>query len=226
MRIIIGEEDVLVAKDLKEIVELFGNEVVGIGKNKEDIIRMIDQYIPDLLLQDINRDQPSVGIEVGQYVLENYSFPHIYLTANTEIGIVEEALKTKPVGYIIKPFIPVKIYSAIQIALDHFRDHHEHEILTIKDGYSIVKLPYYTIKYLKSDNIYVEIHTSKKVFIIRESLDKIFQMLDKNLFIRTHRSYIIHRHHIKYLESSQIWINGTSIPISRKYLPTIRSIFI
>lgn len=225
MRILIGEDNVLTAEYLKDIVESFGNEVVGIGHNKEDMIRMIDKYIPDLLLQDISMVQATDGIEVGRYVLENYSFPHIYITAHSDKNIVEKALVTKPVGYVIKPFIPMNVYSAIQIALDHFRDHHEQEILTIKDGYNLIKLPYYSIQYLKSDNVYIEIHTSKKVYIVRDSLEQIHLKLDQNLFLRTHRSYIVNRHHVENLGSNLMGIKGTTIPISRKYQAIIRSLF-
>lgn len=224
MRILIGEDDVLTAEYLKDIVESFGNEVVGIGHNKEDMIRMIDKYIPDLLLQDISMVQATDGIEVGKYVLENHSFPHVYITAHSDKNIVEKALVTKPVGYIIKPFVAMNIYSAIQIAMDHYRDHHEQEILTIKDGYNLIKLPYYSIQYLKSDNVYIEIHTSKKVYIVRDSLEQIHLKLDQNLFLRTHRSFIVNRHHIQNVGSNQIDIKGTTIPISRKYHAIIRSV--
>ncbi len=225
MRILIGEDDVLTAGYLKDVVESFGNEVVGIGHNKEDIIRMIDKYIPDLLMQDISMVQASDGIEVGRYVLENYSFPHIYITAHSNKNIIEKALATKPVGYVIKPFVPMNVYLAIQIALDHFRDHHEQEILTIKDGYNLIKLPYYSIQYLKSDNIYIDIHTSKKVYIVRDSLEQIHLKLDQNLFLRTHRSYIVNRHHVENIGSNLLDIKGTTIPISRKYQAIIRSLF-
>lgn len=225
MRILIGEDDVLTAGYLKDVVESFGNEVVGIGHNKEDIIRMIDKYIPDLLMQDISMVQTTDGIEVGRYVLENYSFPHIYITAHSDKNIIEKALATKPVGYVIKPFVPMNVYLAIQIALDHFRDHHEQEILTIKDGYNLIKLPYYSIQYLKSDNVYIDIHTSKKVYIVRDSLEQIHLKLDQNLFLRTHRSYIVNRHHVENLGSNLLDIKGTTIPISRKYQAIIRSLF-
>ncbi|MDP2336970.1 MAG: response regulator, partial [Bacteroidota bacterium] len=75
MRILIGEDEVLTAEYLKDIVESFGNKVVGIGHNKEDLIRLIDNYNPDLLLQDICMHNETDGIEIGNYVLENYSFP-------------------------------------------------------------------------------------------------------------------------------------------------------
>ncbi len=225
MRILIGEDEVLTAEYLKDIIESYGNEVVGIGHNKEEVIRMIDKFIPDMLLQDICMNETNDGIDIGRYVLENYSFPHIYVTAHSDQHIVEKALETKPVGYVIKPFIPINVFSAIQIALDHYRDHHEQEVLTIKNGYNIIKLPYYSILYIKSDNIYIEIHTSKKVFIIRDSLEQIHQRLDPDLFLRTHRSYIINRHHVENMGANLIYIKGIAIPISRKYQAIIRSIF-
>lgn len=224
MKILIGEDEILTAEHLKDIVEYYGNEVVGIGHNKMDLIRMIDKYVPDMLLQDISMNEATDGIEVGRYVLENYSFPHIYVTAHSDKNMVERALVTKPVGYVIKPFIPMNVYSAIQIAMDHFKDHHEQEILTVKDGYNLIKLPYYSIHYLKSDNIYVEIHTSKKVYIIRKSLEQIHQKLDKNLFIRTHRSYLVNLHHVENLSSNMICIKGNTLPISRSYQSLIRSL--
>ena len=225
MRILIGEDEVLTAKCLKCVVESFGYEVVGIGHNKENVIRMIDKYIPDMLLQDINMDESSDGIDVGRYVLENYSFPHIYVTAHSDIHIVKKALETKPVGYIIKPFVPIMVYTAIQIAMDHYKDHHEQEILTIKDGYNMVKLPYYSIQYLKADNVYVEIHTSKKVYIVRDTLEQFHQKLDQNLFFRTHRSYLVNRHHVENMGPNFLSMKGATIPLSRKYQASIRSLF-
>jgi len=225
MRILIGEDEVLTAEHLKDIVESYGNQVVGIGHNKEDMIRMIDKYLPDMLLQDISMNAATDGIEIGRYVLENYSFPHIYVTGHSDKNMVEKALVTKPVGYVIKPFVPMNVYSALQIAIDHYRDHHEQEILTIKDGYNLIKLPYYSIQYLKSDNIYIEIYTTKKVYIVRDSLEQIHRKLDQTLFLRTHRSYIVNRHHIENFCSNQIRIKGVTIPISRKYSANIRSLF-
>lgn len=222
MRIVIGEDEVLIAEHLADIVKSFKHEVVGIGHSKAMIIELIDKLNPDLILLDIRMEHEYDGIEIGNYIKQNSAVPFIYITAHSDKNIIEKALPTKPSGYIIKPFKPMDVYTAIQIASDKFRDSKTDNFLMLKDKHQKVKVYTYNITFMKADNNYVEIHTHHKIYIDRNSLENLNDKLQSEDFIRVHRSYIINKTYIKALTTNEVEIDGFKLPISRSYFPLLK----
>jgi len=226
MRIVIGEDEILIAEHLADIVKSFNHQVVGIGHYKAEIIELITKLKPDLILLDIRMEHEYDGIEIGKYVQYNLAIPFIYITAHSDKAIIEKALPTKPSGYIIKPFKPMDVYTAIHIASDKFRNPKTDNFLMLKDGIKQVKVFYYNIIFMKADNNYVEIHTSNKIYIDRNSLENLNEKMQSEDFIRIHRSFIINKTHIKSLTINEIEIGNQKLPISRNYLPLLKQFFI
>jgi DNA-binding LytR/AlgR family response regulator len=222
MRILIGEDDILIAEHLKDIVKSFGYDVIAIAHNKEDILKLIDKHKPNLALLDIRMEGRYDGIEVGEYVLNNYNFPVIYITAHSDNDIIQKALKTKPNGYIIKPFKAMDIYTAMNIAVENFTSKKTEKFILIKDGYNTIKIFLYEIIYLKSDNNYVEIITGKRTYVERISLENILSTINSEDFIRVHRSFAINTTHLKELKSSNVVVGDHLIPVSRKFLKSVK----
>jgi DNA-binding LytR/AlgR family response regulator len=96
----------------------------------------------------------------------------------------------------------------------------------LKDGIKQVKVFYYNIIFMKADNNYVEIHTSNKIYIDRNSLENLNDKMQSEDFIRIHRSYIVNKNHIKSLTINEIEIGNQKLPISRNYLPLLKQVFI
>jgi len=117
IRILIVEDEALVAEDLKEMLQGFGYEVPGIADTGEKAIALADEHQLDLVLMDINLAGEMDGITAGGQIRSQWKIPLIYVTAFATQAIIDRAKKTKPSGYILKPFNERQIQTAIEIAL-------------------------------------------------------------------------------------------------------------
>jgi len=117
IRIIIVEDEALVAEDLKEMLLGLGYEVSGTAKTGEKAIALAAEHRPDLVLMDINLSGAMDGITAGGEIRSRWSIPIIYVTAFATQAIIDRAKKTTPSGYILKPFNERQIQTALEIAL-------------------------------------------------------------------------------------------------------------
>jgi PAS domain S-box-containing protein len=120
IRILIVEDEALVAEDLKEMLLGLGYEVPGIAKTGEKAIALAGEHQPDLVLMDINLSGAMDGINAGGEIRSRWGIPIIYVTAFATPTIIDRAKKTNPSGYILKPFNERQIQTAIQIGLYNF----------------------------------------------------------------------------------------------------------
>jgi|GEM_PF-1736742 PAS domain S-box-containing protein len=117
IKILIVEDESLVAEDLKEMLLEFGYEVPGIADTGETAVALADKHRPDLVLMDINLASAMDGIAAGGEIRSRWGIPIIYVTAFAAPEIIDRAKKTTPSGYIIKPFNKRQIQTTVEIAL-------------------------------------------------------------------------------------------------------------
>ncbi|MDO8841792.1 response regulator [Methanocalculus sp.] len=117
IRILVVEDEALVAQDLKEMLQGLGYEVPGIAKTGERAIALAGEHQPDLVLMDINLASEMDGITAGGEIRSRWGIPIIYVTAFATQVIIDRAKKTSPAGYILKPFNERQIQTALEIAL-------------------------------------------------------------------------------------------------------------
>ena len=103
MRVLIVDDDKLVALSLKTIIESDEDiEVAGIGKSGEDAIELFDEHLPDVLLMDIRMSGMS-GLEAGEKILIKHKDAKIlYLTTFNDDEYIVKAISIGAKGYIIK----------------------------------------------------------------------------------------------------------------------------
>ncbi len=116
-KILIVEDEGIVARDIKHRLETLGYDVVGITGNGKDALNITNEQNPDLILMDIMLTGDLDGIETAKQIHDEYNIPFIYLTAYYDDEILEKASGTQPAGYITKPFNDVGLHAAIQLAL-------------------------------------------------------------------------------------------------------------
>lgn len=132
--ILIVEDEIIVAADLKGRLENLGYTIIGMAANGRDAIRKTGETTPDLVLMDIMLKGDMDGIETAQKIRDLYDVPVIYLTAYFDEEILNRAKITEPFGYILKPFEDMRIQSAIEMAV---YNHHIEEKL--KNSAKILK---------------------------------------------------------------------------------------
>ncbi|MDO9550496.1 MAG: PAS domain S-box protein [Methanoregula sp.] len=115
--ILIVEDEQIPAVDLKDTLISLGYRVTGIASAGERAIEMVDEEAPDLILMDVRLAGKLTGIEAAEQILLRHSIPIIYLTAYADPELVERAKKTRPYGYLIKPYDERGIRTEIEIAL-------------------------------------------------------------------------------------------------------------
>jgi CheY-like chemotaxis protein len=121
-KIIIVEDEIIIALDLKLRLENLGYNVIHTAFNGEDAIKRTGETSPDLVLMDIQLNGEMDGIYVAQQIRRLYNIPFIYLTGSYENSLIERAKQTNPIGFINKPFDESEIQNLIEMAISQKQD--------------------------------------------------------------------------------------------------------
>ena len=115
-RLLIVEDERIIAEDIKRILLLYDYHVIDIISNGEKVIEDFEELNPDLILMDIMLAGKITGIETASVIKEKYNVPIIYLTAYSNEPILDSAKITEPFGYLIKPFEEHELHATIEMA--------------------------------------------------------------------------------------------------------------
>jgi len=116
-KILIVEDEGVVALQIKSVLENLGYEVIDILSSGEETLAKIKQLCPDLVLMDIRLDGEINGIEATRRLRNQHNLPVIYLTAHMEESTIADAKATEPYGYILKPFSVNDLRITVEMAL-------------------------------------------------------------------------------------------------------------
>jgi two-component system, NtrC family, response regulator HydG len=114
MKVLIIEDDVLIANYIKYVLEKNEYYVTGIADTTETVNKSIKVLCPDIALLDIRLSGGESGIDISG-VLCKKDIPFVYLTANSDRATMSSALKTNPIAYITKPFNEDNVIAAIEL---------------------------------------------------------------------------------------------------------------
>ncbi len=114
MRILIVDDELIIADYLHVILVNHHHEVVGFAGNLAEAKNEIDLKHPDLVLLDISLSNGDNGIELGEF-LQAKKIPFIYISASTDTITMQKALATNPVCYISKPFNGKDVLAALDL---------------------------------------------------------------------------------------------------------------
>ncbi|MCK5216160.1 MAG: response regulator [Methanosarcinales archaeon] len=116
-RILIVEDEAIVAEDLENLILDFGYEIVGSVVGADDAIQQAIEHRPDLILMDIVLKGNKNGIDAANEIKDVLKIPIIFLTAYSDLKLIEEAKNTEPYAFIIKPFQDRQVIASIEVAL-------------------------------------------------------------------------------------------------------------
>ncbi len=116
-RILLVEDEVIVALDIKNRLTSLGYDVVGLASEGAQAITMAQSLRPDLVLMDIMLDGDMDGIDAACEIRNISNTPVVYLTAFTDEVTLHRAKISEPFGYIIKPFEDRELHTTIEMAI-------------------------------------------------------------------------------------------------------------
>ena len=221
--------------------------VVGECTNGAEAIEAIQMMRPDLILLDVQ--MPEVGGFAVLEALKNEGLPPvIFITAYDHYAV--RAFEVHALDYLLKPFDRERFKAAIARAkrqirrdrngdglderiialLEQIRDPTRYsERLVVKTGGRVFFLNTDEIDWIEAEGNYVNIHTGKKAYLLRETISSLESQLDPKEFVRIHRSSIVRLDRIKELqpwshgEYHVILLDGTQLTLSRSYREKLQS---
>ena len=223
VKLLIVEDEMIIANDMKMILEAIGYEVCGIAKSVDKAITILNEKKPDLILIDINLGKGNEGIELGKWIRANYRAPFIFCTSYSDSATVNQVKEVHPAAYLLKPFNKEDLFVAIELALVNYAGvKPEEEIVLndcffIKEGRLFHKVPFDDIEFIEQDRNYVEIHTAQRIHPIRSALKDFIKNLPQNQFIQVHRSYMVNISHITAINSDIIRLKDKEVPLSKAH---------
>jgi len=147
--LLVVEDEVLVARDIKSRLTRMGYEVVGTAGKGAEAIEKALTLRPDLILMDIHLQDDIDGIEAAITIRETYDVPVIFCTAYSNQETLDRAKVSTPYGYVLKPFDNRELEINIEIAfykhqvekdLSNVRRRLDATLTSISDGVIVTDL--------------------------------------------------------------------------------------
>lgn len=188
-RILIVEDETIIAKDIEVTLRNLGYFVVDKAKRGEEAVEKAEEFSPHLVLMDIRLKGEMSGIDAANEIRKRMNVPIVYLTAHSDKKTLEQAKISDPFGYIVKPFVEHDLYTTIEIAL------YKHKIekklaeseRKYRDLYNNAPDGYLTVDAFgwvrEVNNTFSEMIGLRKEEIVESSIDKFIHETSKEEYV-------------------------------------------
>jgi two-component system, cell cycle sensor histidine kinase and response regulator CckA len=114
-RVLVVEDEGLIARDIAGRLEALGHEVVGIASTAEEALEQAPAA--EVVLMDIQIDGPTDGVKAAAQIRDRYHLPVIFLTAHADRATLDRAKLADPFGYIVKPLGHASLHTSLEIGV-------------------------------------------------------------------------------------------------------------
>ena len=121
LKILVVEDEPIIAQDLCFILEDHGHQPCGTAPTFEQACALLQSQQPDLVLIDINLLGNKNGTQLAQHIKQAYGLPFLFITSSTHPSTLATVKHLHPIGYVVKPFDPQHIYTAIEIGMANWQ---------------------------------------------------------------------------------------------------------
>jgi two-component system LytT family response regulator len=234
---VLADDEVLARQKLRQLLRDERDiEIVGESASANETVELVRATKPALLFLDIRMPGMDGFDVIGALESEkNLPMPAIiFTTAYDQYAL--RAFEIHAVDYLLKPFTPERLRSAIQRVRDQSAD----EVAVRANGHSpngnayttrivfksrgrILFLPVSEIRWIGAEENYVRLCTEHETHLLRETMAHLEERLDPHSFLRVHRSFIVNLQFVKEVrtdhdgESSVMMLDGHKIAMSRSY---------
>jgi len=226
--IIVDDEPLAVALLADYVQKTPGLAIVLRTTHVLDALQAVQEDRADLLFLDIQMPELT-GIQFMKIIRRRCAV--ILTTAYTQYAL--EGYEYDVVDYLLKPITldrfmtaAVKAKERLKRAQENISDGspaHVPDHLFIRTEYRIQRVDLASIYYIEALRDYVAIHTGTGKILSLESMKHMEELLPEDQFIRIHKSYIIHRNKIDFLERGRVVIGKEYLPIGDTYKEKVRA---
>lgn len=234
INVLILEDTKTESDALQRILDEHQFNIIGIAKTHQEALQLFFSGKADVVIIDIFINGVPEGINFAETInaVPQSARPFVFLTSSTDRSIFERAKLTKPFSFLLKPFNPLEVIYALEMAIEKF--YGQEDALQSEEEDTVVSSDYFFIK--KKDTLkkvavadivnieveerYCTIHTLSDKFVIQISLAKIMEVLDPVRFCRTHRNHIVNIDCIQEIQPSDhllLMSNKQLVPVGDRY---------
>lgn len=226
VKVLIVEDDALIADNLAAIIGDLNYQVTDICSSADDAIKSIKNNPPQVCLLDVHIDGAIDGIDLASLIQKKITIPHIFITSFSDTETIHRAAQTNPAAYIIKPYTEKEVEVNLALALHQKTESSapvkststaEEDSFFIKDKHELIKIKFDEISYCEAADNYTIIYTDKNKYILSQTMKAVFEKLENNGFVRVHRSYFVRFKDIQSIGPNYIIIQGKEIPMSQNH---------
>jgi len=239
MRILIVEDDLFTATNIKEGLAERGYLDSDVSRTYNHALERFKSYPPDLVLLDIHlsKQTPS-GVELAHAFNAIKKVPIIFVTGETSQDTIKKAIEARPANYMLKPIELNALQGNIELALINFTRNHTPETTTekgalklsvetvlqrnnalfVKSKKRFEKMLLSDILWVQADNVYtcVNLVDGKKP-VLSMPLMRFEEQVNASSLLKINRSQIINIDHIDFIESGRVFIGSKDFRITEKY---------
>ncbi|HTE34482.1 MAG TPA: response regulator [Chryseolinea sp.] len=227
IKILAVEDDAIYAESLSLIIHELGYELVGVVDNALAALTMVEHTYPDLILMDIDIKGSMTGIELAAMINSNRRIPIIFVTAFKDKETFGLAKLNFPKAYIIKPYDPASLQSAIELAIftepvrntTVLQPQSMGDTFYIKDNDRLVKIRLRDILVVEVDEKYCFIITAANRYAINMRLKDLMERLPSEDFLQVHHSFVVRKSAIEEVNIGEqtLRVADKTIPVGRTY---------
>jgi len=215
-KVLIVEDEPLIAQDLKFLLQDLGLSSVSIVLDYEDALEILKKEVFDLALLDINLSSEKDGIDLAGH-LNSLNIPFIFLTSYFNPGVVARAKITRPQAYLVKPFNKHDLQINVEMVLFKIKNEQKPYEVFLKEKRGSVKVNVSKLLFLEAIDNYTKLVFESEEQVLSQTLKVVHDKLAAQNIVRVHKSFCVKIDAISFVKGNTIYIETHEIPIGRTY---------
>lgn len=243
IKILVVEDDLTLAQELIRLLKQLGYTLIEWVKSGEEAVSTSINFMPELLLVDIDLEGKMNGIEAVRLIQIQEQISVVYISSLGNQHF-EEAMRTNPDGFVDKPFNAADLKKRIELAI-YKRNLQFQKYAFVKSRNAHDKVELSDILWIEANRAYCRVRLKDRSYTLSMSLKTCAERLLNTYFVRVHDSFVVNVQHItgstsfnrrKYLivtslEKIDVPLHpamnqeNNKIPISRTYSKNLKRFF-
>lgn len=228
VKILIIEDDPLVASDLSNKLETLGYSDIDIAHSSAEARTKAEDNFPDLAIVDIDLGEEESGIELGKW-LDTRNISFFYLSGKQDPLTFYKTTDTGAVANIEKPITLSTLRNTVHLTIGKANpelNNKKKVFIPSKDGELHVRIK--DILFIKASRTYCEVQlvNEKKPRVVSISLRKMLERINSSEIVRIHRSHAINIDQVRFRQGNMLSTdpNFEPLEIGKIYQASVRQL--
>lgn len=216
-KILIVEDELLIAHHIKQYLEKENFECVGIAIGYNEAFKIINEKEIDLVLLDVNLYGNETGIDIAKELNKNYKIPFIFITSYSDKPTLQALKDTYPMAYVSKPINFINLITTVEIVCNNIKNSNS-KPFTFKIGENQININLNDLKYVKYKNEENSLLVFRKdALLLQIPFTKFISLIPTNSLIQINSQTAINSVFISEITNSKIFIQDEVFEIEEAY---------